>query len=71
MNDTRMGISIALTAAQAGAAVANRVEVVQLLKDNLGKTKGARVRDNMTGEEWDMEATVVINAPGPFSGYSS
>ena len=37
MNDTRMGISIALTACQAGATVANRVEVISLLKDKNGK----------------------------------
>lgn len=68
MNDTRMGIAIALTAAQAGAAVANRVEVVHLLKDSTGRVCGAKVRDNMTAEEWEIQASVVINATGPFSG---
>jgi glycerol-3-phosphate dehydrogenase len=67
MDDARMNLSLALTAAAKGAAVANHVEVLALTKDEEGKIDGARVRDVMNGEEWNVKAKVVINATGPFS----
>ena len=68
MNDTRMGLTIALTAAQEGATIANRVQVVKLLKDAAtGEVTGARVRDVIKGEEWDIKAKVVVNATGVFA----
>uniref|UniRef100_A0AAV1TQ03 Glycerol-3-phosphate dehydrogenase n=1 Tax=Peronospora matthiolae TaxID=2874970 RepID=A0AAV1TQ03_9STRA len=67
MNDTRMNVSIALTATQNGATVANYVKVVQLLKDEEGKVRGARVQNALTGDEWDVKAHAVVNATGPFT----
>ncbi|CAI5726287.1 unnamed protein product [Peronospora destructor] len=67
MNDTRMNVSIALTATQNGATVANYVKVVRLLKDDEGKVRGAHVKDTLTGEEWDVMAHAVVNATGPFT----
>ncbi|DAZ92797.1 TPA: hypothetical protein N0F65_011770 [Lagenidium giganteum] len=67
MNDTRMNLSIALTATQNGAAVTNYVHVVSLIKDDEGKIRGAHVRDTLTGEEWDIKAHAVVNATGPFT----
>ncbi|KAI0297744.1 FAD dependent oxidoreductase-domain-containing protein [Russula brevipes] len=66
-NDARMNIALIMTAVELGATVANKVEVTQLLKDVDGKVEGARVRDNLTGEEWGVKARGVINATGPFS----
>lgn len=74
-NDTRMNVLIGLTAAQKGAVVANYVEVKELLKDSdldkngasRDKLVGARLRDNLTGEEWEVRAKVIINATGPFA----
>ena len=68
MNDSRMNVSIALTAALRGATVANHVEVVDLIKDNSGKICGAKVKDTITGDQWNVKAKVVINATGPFAG---
>ncbi|KJE95774.1 glycerol-3-phosphate dehydrogenase 2 [Capsaspora owczarzaki ATCC 30864] len=70
-NDARMNISIALTAAERGATVANHVEVQSLLKEidpSTGKERvcGATVRDTITGDSWDVRAKCVINATGPF-----
>ena len=48
-----------MTAVKLGATVANKVEVTQLLKDADGKVEGARVRDNLTGEEWEVKARVL------------
>ncbi|POY70660.1 putative Glycerol-3-phosphate dehydrogenase [Rhodotorula taiwanensis] len=66
-NDSRMNVALAMTAVQYGAVAANHCEVVHLLKDADGKTKGARMRDVLTGREWETKAKGVINATGPFS----
>ncbi|KAI0260234.1 FAD dependent oxidoreductase-domain-containing protein [Gloeopeniophorella convolvens] len=66
-NDARMNMALVMTAVKLGATVANKIEVVRLLKDDEGKIEGARVRDNLTGEEWQVKARGVVNATGPFS----
>lgn len=71
-NDARMNLAIALTAARYGAATANYMEVVSLLKKTdpeTGKERvsGARCKDVLTGEEFDVRAKCVINATGPFT----
>ncbi|XP_037331611.2 glycerol-3-phosphate dehydrogenase, mitochondrial isoform X1 [Pungitius pungitius] len=72
-NDARMNLAIAISAARHGAAVANYTEVVRLLKakDPQGgeeeKVCGARCRDVVTGQEFDVKAKCVINATGPFT----
>ncbi|XP_037829833.1 glycerol-3-phosphate dehydrogenase, mitochondrial isoform X3 [Kryptolebias marmoratus] len=66
-NDARMNLAIALSAARHGAAVANYTEVVRLLKTEEQKVCGARCRDVITGQEFDVKAKCVINATGPFT----
>uniref|UniRef100_A0A3P8TT88 Glycerol-3-phosphate dehydrogenase, mitochondrial n=1 Tax=Amphiprion percula TaxID=161767 RepID=A0A3P8TT88_AMPPE len=71
-NDARMNLAIALTAARYGAVVANYTEVVHLLKTKdqqtgAEKVCGARCRDVITGQEFDVKAKCVINATGPFT----
>ncbi|MEQ2223983.1 glycerol-3-phosphate dehydrogenase [Ilyodon furcidens] len=71
-NDARMNLAIALCAARHGAAVANYTEVVSLLKSKdqqTGKERvcGARCRDIITRQEFDVRAKCVINATGPFT----
>uniref|UniRef100_A0A8C0MQI9 Glycerol-3-phosphate dehydrogenase n=1 Tax=Canis lupus familiaris TaxID=9615 RepID=A0A8C0MQI9_CANLF len=71
-NDARMNLAIALTAARYGAATANYMEVVSLLKEaepHTGRQRvcGARCRDVLTGQEFDVRAKCVINATGPFT----
>jgi len=65
-NDSRMNMALIMTAVHYGALVANHTEVVKLNKTG-EKVTGVRIRDNMTGEEWDVKAKGVINATGPFS----
>ncbi|XP_041056967.1 glycerol-3-phosphate dehydrogenase, mitochondrial [Carcharodon carcharias] len=70
-NDARMNLSIALTAARYGAAIANYVEAVSLLKNkdpDTGKEYvcGAKCRNVETDEFFDVKAKCVINATGPF-----
>jgi glycerol-3-phosphate dehydrogenase len=57
-NDSRMNVALTMTAVKHGATVANYTEVIDLHKDTTGKIVGARVKDNLTGEEWDVKAKV-------------
>ncbi|KAL0340701.1 UNVERIFIED_CONTAM: Glycerol-3-phosphate dehydrogenase SDP6, mitochondrial [Sesamum radiatum] len=67
MNDSRLNVALACTAALAGAAVLNHAEVVSFLRDEgAGRIIGARIRDNLSGKEFDTYAKVVVNAAGPF-----
>ncbi|KFG81306.1 glycerol-3-phosphate dehydrogenase [Metarhizium anisopliae] len=71
-NDSRMNVSLALTASLYGATVLNHVEVTALEKDADGKICAATVRDLMGGEEsssrpFSVRAKGVINATGPFA----
>jgi glycerol-3-phosphate dehydrogenase len=61
-----MNLAIALTAASKGATVGNHIEVIELLKNESGRVTGARVKDLQSGEEWNINAKVVVNATGPF-----
>ena len=54
-----MNIALVMTAVKLGATVANKVEATQLLKDADGKIEAARVRDNLTGDEWQVKARVL------------
>ncbi|CAJ0574349.1 unnamed protein product, partial [Mesorhabditis spiculigera] len=66
-NDARMNLAIVLTAIRHGAKCANHTKVERLLKDENGKVCGARVRDMIKGEEYDIKAKSVVNATGPFT----
>ncbi|KAF4122071.1 glycerol-3-phosphate dehydrogenase [Geosmithia morbida] len=69
-NDSRMNISLAMTAAAYGATVANHVEVTSLEKGADGKICGAKLRDVLPGadgSEFTVRAKGVINATGPFA----
>ncbi|MEW6721352.1 MAG: FAD-dependent oxidoreductase [Thermodesulfobacteriota bacterium] len=65
-NDARMAVALALTAHALGAAVINHVGAVDFLKAG-GKIEGARVRDSISGEEFEVRARTVVNAAGPFA----
>ncbi|KAJ9665092.1 mitochondrial glycerol-3-phosphate dehydrogenase [Coniosporium apollinis] len=72
-NDSRMNVSIAMTAALYGATVVNHIEVTSLEKDANGRLIGARAKDciqEMNGkkaEEFTIRAKGIINATGPFT----
>jgi glycerol-3-phosphate dehydrogenase len=54
-----MNIALIMSAVKHGAVVANYCEVTQLHKhSSSGKLKGARIKDNLTGEEWNVRAKV-------------
>ena len=72
-NDSRMNVSLAMTAALYGATVVNHLEVTSLEKNSDGKLIGATARDAMAtgdgsvGPEFRIRARGVINATGPFT----
>jgi glycerol-3-phosphate dehydrogenase len=59
-NDARMNVVLALTAAQNGATIANHCEVVELIKNEEGHVKGAKMKDCLTGYEWEVKAKVTF-----------
>ncbi|OJJ49515.1 hypothetical protein ASPZODRAFT_59391 [Penicilliopsis zonata CBS 506.65] len=72
-NDSRMNVSLAMTAALYGSTVVNHMEVTGLTKDASGKLNGAVLRDMIPGkdgkstEEFTIRAKGIINATGPFT----
>lgn len=64
-DDARLAVSLARTAAEHGAVLANYTTVVALEKDAGGVARGVRVRDEETGEEIEVPGRVVVNATGP------
>ncbi|KAK8952016.1 hypothetical protein KSP39_PZI004858 [Platanthera zijinensis] len=67
MNDSRLNVGLACTAALLGASVFNHAEVISLIKDESSdRIIGAHIRDNISRKEFDTYAKVIINAAGPF-----
>jgi glycerol-3-phosphate dehydrogenase len=72
-NDSRMNVSLAMTAALYGSTVVNHLEVTGLTKDESGKLNGAIVKDlvdeknGLPAKEFKIRAKGIINATGPFS----
>ena len=62
-DDARLAITLAKTAAQAGALLVNYCPVEELLYIN-GKVSGLRCQDAETGQSIDVQARCVINATG-------
>jgi glycerol-3-phosphate dehydrogenase len=62
-----MAITLALTAVDHGACVANRVRVTGLLRAASGQLSGAEVVDEESGQAFPVSAKVVVNATGIFS----
>jgi glycerol-3-phosphate dehydrogenase len=65
-DDTRLAINLAQTAAERGATLLNYARVVGLTKID-GKVRRVRAVDEETGEEFEIEARVVVNATGVFT----
>jgi glycerol-3-phosphate dehydrogenase len=66
-DDARLVLETVLDAAGAGAVVASRVTVTELLRDRRGRSRGAVARDRLAGIDLTIQARVIVNATGPFS----
>jgi len=64
-NSERLSIQVAVSAFKEGAHLANYVEALDLIiKDN--RVKGAAVRDNLTGDKFQIRARFTVNSSGPW-----
>ncbi|GHH30032.1 glycerol-3-phosphate dehydrogenase/oxidase [Streptomyces lanatus] len=61
-DDARLVTALARTAADRGARILTRVRALELT------ASGARIRDELTGEEGEIRARAVINASGVWAG---
>ncbi len=66
-DDSRLAVSVLQTAVEQGAIVLNYVPVVALRKDENGRLNGVFVKDVLTGEEYEVNGKVIINATGVFA----
>ena len=63
-DDARLALNLAQTAAEQGATLLTYCEVTGLLKADDGEVRGVTATDLETGETFDVEARVVVNATG-------
>ncbi|MEK7833389.1 MAG: glycerol-3-phosphate dehydrogenase/oxidase, partial [Acidobacteriota bacterium] len=63
-NDARLVIEVVKAANEHNAAIANYAKVESFLRDAEGKITGARVLDEVSGEQIALRAGVTINATG-------
>ena len=65
-NPPRLALSFLRAAADAGADAANYLEVTHFLRKDRRVT-GVGVRDNLTGEAFEIRGKVILNAAGPWA----
>lgn len=66
-NTDRLTLSFALAGERHGACLANYVEARSALLDD-GRVRGVRVRDVLSGDEFDVRARVTLNVAGAGAG---
>ena len=64
-DDARLTIEVIKTACREGADCLNYVKAEELIYDQ-GRVVGAKVRDQITGDTFEIKATEVVNAAGPW-----
>ena len=74
MIDSRMNLNTLLTSSiegyipgMKGSNLANYTEFLDFLKDDQGKIVGAKVKDQISGKEFDIAAKCVVNCAGVHS----
>lgn len=65
MNDSRMAMMTVRAAMEAGAMVLNHAEVADL-RFTGGRVSGAEVKDSVSGDQFGVDARLVLNATGPW-----
>lgn len=66
-DDARTNLAIAQTAAREGAAMGNYCNVINLTHDSTGKVNGAVIKDEISGEIFEVRAKGVLICAGPFT----
>ncbi|HEX2898664.1 MAG TPA: glycerol-3-phosphate dehydrogenase/oxidase [Bacteroidia bacterium] len=65
-DDARLTVEVIKTAVAKGATALNYAKVEQLCYNQKGKIVGAKVRDGVEGEQFEVKARHVVNAAGPW-----
>jgi len=63
-DDVRLVLTVLGEAERFGAVCANRLDVIELVRDEAGRAAGVRVRDGLSGGEFVVRASNVVNATG-------
>jgi glycerol-3-phosphate dehydrogenase len=66
-DDSRMALALAQSCSERGGLVLNYFKVTGLLKNEQGKINGVRTVDEISGDEYSLNANLVINATGVFA----
>lgn len=66
-DDARLTIEILKKAHELGTLVTNYVKAIDFLYDNNGRIVGVLAKDLLSDETFEIHATVVVNATGPWS----
>ncbi|MGR3808929.1 glycerol-3-phosphate dehydrogenase/oxidase [Jiulongibacter sp. NS-SX5] len=66
-DDARYTVAMVQSAAKLGASVSNYVELKDFQKDGSGKLQSAKVKDLVSGEEFQIKARLFINCTGPYA----
>ncbi len=66
-DDSRMAVCLAEACVAGGGTLLNYFRVTGLLKDENGKVAGVTARDTASGEEYQINGNLVINAAGIFA----
>ena len=64
-NSERLCIQIANSTFEAGAHLANYLEAIELINED-NRIKGATVRDNLSGDKFEIRAKITVNSSGPW-----
>ncbi|WP_159471703.1 glycerol-3-phosphate dehydrogenase/oxidase [Dyadobacter sp. 3J3] len=67
LDDARYCLALSTSASEAGAAVANYIEVSGFEKSRDGELKSVQVQDTQSEEKFTINSKIVINCTGPFS----
>lgn len=65
-DDARLNLEVAMLGIENGAAIANYLEVIELIKED-GICRGVKVKDALTEETFTIKSKVVLNATGPYT----
>ena len=65
-DDARLNVEVAMLAIENGAAIANYIEVIEIIKEK-GICRGVKVKDTLTEEIFTIKSKVVVNATGPYT----
>jgi glycerol-3-phosphate dehydrogenase len=66
-DDSRLALALAQSCVESGGSVLNYVKVIGLLKNEKGQINGVKAKEEVSGNEINIRANLVINATGVFA----